>query len=120
QAIYHFMRAIELGVRQLEMVRRLVQLLYERRRYTDADLVIKKVAEQTPLAGDLQRLAAEVSLLARDYSRALELAQQAVPANSNDRRDYIWLSQLLWVAAQQPDVEPARRREMETQIQSAL
>jgi tetratricopeptide (TPR) repeat protein len=120
QAIEHYLRALELGDRQVELVQRLIQLLYERRRYADADLVIKGIAEQTPLSGDLRRLAAEVSLRARDYDRALDLAQQAVPSSSKDYRDHIWLGQLLWVAAQQPDIEPARRQAVETQIQSAL
>ncbi len=120
QALENYQRAIELGDHQLELVKRTVQLLYKRRRYTDADLVLRELPAQTPLLGDLQRLAAEVSLQSGDYNRALDLAGTAVAADATDYHDHIWLSQMLWAAAQCADISPEQRKAAERRAEQAL
>ena len=107
RALENYMRAVDLGERQFELLRRTVQLLYKHKRYTDAELVIQRLTEQTPALGDLQRVAAEISLQTGDYNRALELADKAVAENSTDYRDYVWLGQVLWAASQR--AEDSRR-----------
>lgn len=113
RAIEHYLRTIELGDRQLDVVRRLVELLSERRRYAEADLVIRKLPEQTPVFANLQRLAAEVSLQTNDAGRALEYALKAVPSESKDPRDQRWLGQILWATGRLAEAERALRRAVE-------
>ena len=120
RAIEYYLRAIDLGDRQLEVVRRTLRLLYERRRYADAELVIQRLPDEGPLFEGFQRLAAEVSLEAGNYNRALELAVKAVRADSPDYHDHLWLGQVLWAAAQRADVETGQRRQAEARAEAAL
>lgn len=113
KAIDHYRKAIDLGERQLPVVRQLVEMLVERGRYVDADQVIRQLPAQTPVFADLQRLAAEVSLQTNDAGRALEYALKAVPDDSNDPRDQRWLGHILWATGQTERAERALRRSVE-------
>src|SRR5205809_211587 len=64
RAVECYQRALELGNRQPAIIRRVVQLLFERRRYAEAEQVIRKLLEHdhAPISGDLGRLAAEIAL----------------------------------------------------------
>ena len=106
-----YRRAIELGERQPAVIRRVVQLLYERQRYPEAEQVIRKLLEQQQnlVTGDLGRLAAEIAVRNQHHERALELAGHAVPADSTDYRDHIWLGQIFWAIGRQPQAENALR-----------
>jgi len=109
-AIRQLLRAIlELGERSPAAIRRTAQLLSERQRYTEAELVLKKLRDdQIPLSGELRRLSAQVAFRNQDYSGALERAEQVVSDRSDDYRDLLWLGQLRWAAGQ--PAEPAFRR----------
>jgi tetratricopeptide (TPR) repeat protein len=120
RALENYLRAIELGDHQLPLVRRAVELCYKRGRYAEADLVLRRLPEQTPLFGELRRMASEISLRSGDVNRALELARQAVQAGSKEGSDYVWLGQVLWVAAERPDMEPAQRRAAEAEAEKSL
>jgi tetratricopeptide (TPR) repeat protein len=61
RALEHYLHAIEQGERQLGLIRRVVSLLYDRGRFTEAEMVLQRLPEQMPLFGDMLRLAAEVS-----------------------------------------------------------
>ena len=65
--------------------------------------------DQAPVAGDLGRLAAEIALRNQQHERALELARQAVSADSRDYRDHIWLGQILWALDRPAQAEQALR-----------
>jgi tetratricopeptide (TPR) repeat protein len=113
-AINQYLNAIDLGERSPPVVRHTVELLYERGNHTQADAVIRKVQEQTPLLGDLQRLAAEVSFRSgRDNERALVLAKKAVADDPKSYRNHLWLAQVLWAVGQKVEAEPPLRRALE-------
>jgi Tfp pilus assembly protein PilF len=95
QAIANYRRALDLGDRSPRHVRQLVQLLYQRQRFDEADQEIRKLQAQAPLSTDLQRLAVDISLRNQDPARAITLAQQAVAADSRDYREQLWLGQVL-------------------------
>jgi tetratricopeptide (TPR) repeat protein len=112
QAISRYHHAVELGDHSVSTIRSLVMLLYQRRRFADAEAVLRHLPRQDALPTELQRMAAEVSLRTRtDPERAFRLAQQAVATDSKDYRDHLWLGQML---SQSPDhvaeAEKALRR----------
>jgi tetratricopeptide (TPR) repeat protein len=94
-AVENYWRAVELGEGRGRVVRRLLHLLIERQRYTQAEEVLLKFEEQGPLAKDLQRLGAETALRGKDLPRARDRAKRAVAADAKDFRDYVWLGQIL-------------------------
>ncbi|MCS7239290.1 MAG: tetratricopeptide repeat protein [Thermoguttaceae bacterium] len=95
QALGYYQRAFDLGEDNPRVIRRLLQLLYERQRYTEADRVLRRLEElRAPFTGELVRLASEISLRLQEFDRALELARQSAAA-SNDYQDRVWLGQVL-------------------------
>jgi tetratricopeptide (TPR) repeat protein len=109
-AIKQYQQALELGERSPQAMRQLVELLYQQRRYAEADEVLQKLPEREALAPDLQRLAASVSLQRQDPERALKLARQAVATDSKDYRECLWLGQVLAAASQKEQAETMLRR----------
>jgi tetratricopeptide (TPR) repeat protein len=109
QAIDNYRKALELGEPSPRVVRPLVQLLYQCQRYGEADQEIRRLQKQA-LPADLNRIAAEVSLLKlnRDPRRAMQQALEAVSAGSTDYRDYLWLGQVL--AASDPHSQEAEKQ----------
>jgi tetratricopeptide (TPR) repeat protein len=110
KALDHYLQATKQGERRPEVLRRLLELLTERRRYAEADQVLRDLRAQVSLAGALARLGAEVALGTNDPEQALELARQAVPPGSTDYRDHLWLGQALVVLGKRADAEAALRR----------
>lgn len=109
-ALTHYQKAVELGDRTPDALRRVVQLLYARHRYAEADQIIQKLQEQAPQLADLNRLGAEVALHQKDIDRALGLARRAVSADSKDYKALMWLGQVLLLAGQPAEAEPVLRR----------
>lgn len=120
RALEYYLRAVELGERSPDLIRRTVRLLYDRSRYAEAELVIQRLPEQTLVLADMQRLMAAVSLENGNYNQALEAARRAIQADSRDYRDYVWLGQILWVAAQRAEVRLEQRRAAEGEAEKAL
>lgn len=115
-ALDKYRQAVALGERNPKVVRRVVGLLHERRRYGEAQEVLRQLQEQTPLAGDLGRLATEASLLNhQDPQRTLELARKAVATDAHDYREFLWLGQVLSSLNQTAEAEKALRRAIELQ-----
>jgi tetratricopeptide (TPR) repeat protein len=114
KAIDRYREAFTRGEREPGLVRRTVELLVARRRPGEAQEVLRAVEQQAPLSGDVARLAAQVSLLESDKGeRALVLAARAVPKDSKDYRDHLWLGQVSWSAGKKPEAEAAFRRAVE-------
>ena len=125
-ALKNYQRAIDLGDRSPQAIRRTVQLLYQVRRYGQADQVIRQLQDEMPLSSEMQRLAANVSLQTQDYARALELARQAVSSDSANYRDHVWLGQLLWAVSRKDEKDgnqvqaKTRRAEAERSLRRAV
>ncbi|HZT81556.1 MAG TPA: tetratricopeptide repeat protein, partial [Gemmataceae bacterium] len=114
QAIAQYWEAINLGEQDPRVVRQLVQLLHSRQRYREADQVIRRLQKQAPLSPDLQRLAADLALRNRDGLEAARRAAEAMPRDSADYRDHLWLGQVLAASGQRPDdAERSLRRAVE-------
>jgi tetratricopeptide (TPR) repeat protein len=107
-AIKNYLAAIDLGERGPSSIRRVVQLLYERQRYNEADRALRRLEDQqTPFSTDLGRLAAEISLQLENFERALEVAKQ-VATNSKDFRNHIWFGQLLGIMGARSGQDPQK------------
>jgi tetratricopeptide (TPR) repeat protein len=112
RALPHFLAAIESGLSGAAIIRQAVQQLFDLGRFEQADDLIRKMQERGLGPGDaqFQRLTAEVSLRVNDPARALELARKAVPADSKDYRDPLWLGQISWAAGDRVQAEAELRR----------
>jgi tetratricopeptide (TPR) repeat protein len=105
-AIRNYKLALEQGDRRPEVIRRLVQQLYERRQFGEAEQALQKLRDQAGLPDDLQRLAVEVGLRAGgDKKELLQRARDAVRSGSATYRDHLWLGQLHWSAGEFPEAE---------------
>jgi tetratricopeptide (TPR) repeat protein len=109
EAADRFVKAIDLGDRQLPVVHRTVQLLLERGRYLDADRVIRLYQQQATLGRDFGRQAAEIALRIGSLDRALELAREVVPEDSADFREHLWLGQMQAATGRRLDAEQSLR-----------
>ena len=52
--------------------------------------------EQTLLAAGLGKLAAQSLLFSKEVDRALRLARESVRSDSENYKDHLWLSQIMW------------------------
>src|SRR5262249_40874712 len=69
EAVASYRRAVELGERNPRVVRQLVEQLYKRQRYEEAEQEVRKLQKQAPSA-DLQRLMVAITLQKQDYTKA--------------------------------------------------
>jgi predicted Zn-dependent protease len=109
-ALAKYQQAVERGERQPLVIQRLVHLLYDRHRYREADQVIRKLQDGNSLPTDLKQLAPELALHSLDVERALSLAQQAVSAQPNESRNYLWLGLSQWGLGKRAEAEASLRK----------
>src|SRR5262249_23202087 len=119
QELAEYLRAVELGERRVAVLRRAVDLLYEGKRYGEADQLIRQLQPAGPLSPALQKLAAEISLYNRDPQRALELAEGAVAANSRNWEDQIWRAQVLLAFPDDPVKKDEARKALRRAVELA-
>jgi tetratricopeptide (TPR) repeat protein len=113
-AIRLYEEAIRGGERRVSVIRRLVQLLYEQKNYVEADKRIRELLALDP-AGvqDLKRLATEISVQLKDKDHALAVAGEAIPPDSTDYRDHVWLGQVYLALGEVAAAEKAFRKAVE-------
>ena len=104
-AIKNYVQAIDMGERDPAMGRRAVELLYQRRRYADADNLIRKLQErEVAISGEMAQLATEISLRLNDRERALQLVQGAT-SQLRDAKDFIWAGRALSALGKNDEAE---------------
>ncbi len=103
QAIARYREVLQQGERSPRVLRRLVQLLHQRRQYREADEEIRRWQRDAPLPTGLQRLAVDLCLRTQDFAGAVRLATSLVANDSQDYRDYLWLGQVLAASGQRPE-----------------
>jgi tetratricopeptide (TPR) repeat protein len=112
EAIAQYRQALALGEYNPRLGRRLVELLYRQQRYREADEELRRLSRQVAQTPELQLLAADLSLRARDTARAVRLALQEGAA-SKDHGDMLWRGQILAAS-------PAHAAEAEKLLRQAL
>ena len=109
-ALEKYQQAVNLGERRPAVVRRLVDLLYDRQRFVEADRVIRDVQQGASLPEGLDRLGVEAALRAQNPERALALARQAAADRPTDYRSHLWLGLGLWAAGRRAEAESSLRQ----------
>lgn len=110
EAVEASMRAFDLGHQPPQFVARLVQLLLQFKRHSDAEQVLYRVEQRSGLAPVLVRLAAEVALMNANPARALALAQETIGSASRDYRDQLWLARIYQDAGESRKAEKLLRQ----------
>jgi tetratricopeptide (TPR) repeat protein len=105
-----YLRAFRGGERFPGLSERLAALLVGQGRLDEADEVIHQVEQQGRLSPRLARLGADVALRQRRKERARELARLAVPNETRDYQQLIWLGQVLAEAGRPGEGEEALRQ----------
>jgi tetratricopeptide (TPR) repeat protein len=109
-ALLHYLQAMAQGEDRPQVILRAVELLFQRRRYDEADQILAEAEAQGPFGPELARRGAEVALKRHDADRALRLASKAVPTNSRDYRDHLWRARILTEAGRPKAAEHALRQ----------
>jgi tetratricopeptide (TPR) repeat protein len=94
-ALANYLRALQMGERDLYAMRRAVELLFVAGRDREAYQLVCKIPEKALLADNWQHVAAEVFLRAQDSDHALSLAKRVVADGSKDYKDYLVLGVIL-------------------------
>ncbi len=116
-AIANFMQAIDLGERDANVIGHTAKLLRQRRRYEDADLLIRRLQQQSsPFSTELTQVATEVSLQLKDPDRALEFVTKA---DFTDPRDLIWAGHVFKALGKYPEAEESFKKAIEKEASSA-
>ncbi len=104
-ALVHYLRAVDLGERNPDVVLRAARLLYERQRYAQADRLLRGLQNQSALTGVQQLMASDLAVQSRDYARALDKARAAVAAGPKDYRNHLWLGKILYLVAKRAEAD---------------
>jgi cellulose synthase operon protein C len=109
--INSYLRAIELGRRESNVVRHVVQLLFEVGRNNDAvDLYIRSTVDPQPGNDRVERMVSREAYKKGDLRRAEEVTRRALVANPGDHEERLWLARILLAGGRQPDAETELRR----------
>lgn len=112
-AIIKYSQAVDLGMRQPAMIRRLVGLLTTRERFGEADSIIGRLRSgNQPFSSDMARIASEVSVQMADLQRAARLAKEAAK-DSGVAADWLWLANLSEMNDDSATAESAYRQAVE-------
>jgi predicted Zn-dependent protease len=110
EAARRYRRAVDLGERSPDVLRRLLELYAECRQFAEAEAVVRAAADAGTGLGGGEAAAAGLMAGAGNFARAAELAAKAVPADARDPKQLLWLGQLLALGGRPEDaVAPLRR-----------
>lgn len=113
-----YRKAVELGERNPAIVGRLLDLNLRTKQFAEADQVVQLTSVAGTLleqAGgqDAGQLRANLAVASKDYLRAVELADKAVPETSPEPDKLMWLARIRALAGQLARAEKPVRRAVE-------
>jgi tetratricopeptide (TPR) repeat protein len=119
-ALANYLEAIKFGETNPSIVSRAVALLVARRRYLEADQIIRRLQVlQSQLTTEMAHVATEVSLRLNDGERALSLVSQAA-ADSKDANEHIWAGRVFSALGRSDDAERRFRKALELDETSSV
>ncbi len=96
KALAEYLNAMEMGERSPGPVRRTIQLLFVKQRYSQADRLLRELEkQQVPFTPEMTRATVEVALQLGDFDRALEKAKTISTSESKDYQEHIWYGDVL-------------------------
>lgn len=109
-ALVKYQKAVEYGESGPAALRRLMELLRAAGKFDEAAVILQKLPKTSVADGDVQRIAAEVSLRTNNPSQAEAYADKAVAQTSTDPADYIWQGQIYFSTGAKTKAEAAFRK----------
>jgi cellulose synthase operon protein C len=110
RAIDAYVNAIRLGSRQTEVYEGLTALLYDERRFAEAEDYLSQLQSQTPLSPNLSTMEICLAAEAGQLDRALAAARAGVKTRPNDPMAHVWLGKVLLLKGQSKEAEQATRK----------
>jgi tetratricopeptide (TPR) repeat protein len=119
KALEKYQLALERGDRRVALVRRVLDLLTEQQRYTEAQALISTLPEQALETRDLGQIAAALAFLkpgkgdgrvSEEQQKALERARKAAASKPTDYRDQLALGQVAAALGHAEEAETAFRQ----------
>ncbi len=109
-ALDKYQKGMAFGEQSFPIIRRTLQLLWSRGNYAEVEELLQTLPVSSKgTLGELDRIGAESALRSQDPARALVLAERAVPADSKDYQDHVWLAQIKWRAGKNAEAETELR-----------
>ena len=90
-----YLQAIDLGQRNLDIVRRATDLLYRAKRDAEVSQLWSQLPASSDVGGTLQNQEAFAAFRNQDFKLALDLARKSVEAHPNDFRERLFLAWIL-------------------------
>ena len=114
RALKGYKEAVSLGGRNPSAVRRMIQILFQKKQYAEADRLLRQLeGEQIPFSAELNQASAEVALRQGEYERALEMAEKVVSKESKNPQEQIWLGQVLGIIGSRAQKEGQEKEAQE-------
>ncbi|TMQ35259.1 MAG: tetratricopeptide repeat protein [Planctomycetota bacterium] len=111
QALEKYSQCIDLGDRNPYALQRMIQLLWDRQRYTELEQVLHKMQDRGNLPAEFQSIHALARSMKGDHQAAIVTARKVVEGGSKAPRDHVWLAVTLFAAgpANYPEAERVLR-----------
>ena len=113
QAIWDYLKAVELGSVQPSLIRRLVGLLNERQRFDEIDHLTHVLRDQGAALNEVTVIQALDAISKRDFERGIALARNVFPQTSTSYSDHLTLGRLLMAAGRSDDAGKEFQRSVE-------
>ena len=91
-----YLRVIDLGNAQPAILRRVIGVLSDQKRFGDIDRLVKKLRDRGIAAEDLAIATAYDAIRKKDYERGLAMARQVIPVKSMRYSDHLALGHILF------------------------
>jgi len=91
-----YQRAIDLGNSQPAIIRRLIGVLSDQKRFDDIDRLLTNLRDRGIAAEDLAIATAYSAIRGKDYERGLAIARHVIPASSTRYGDHLALGRILF------------------------
>ncbi len=108
-----YQRAIDLGNSQPAIVRRLIGVLSDQKRFDDIDWLVKNLRDRGIAAEDLAIATAFNAIRIKDYERGLVLARHVIPASSTRYGDHLALGRILMTSGKVEEAGKEFRRALD-------
>jgi tetratricopeptide (TPR) repeat protein len=105
RAIEACQQALRLGERRTRVYEQLIQLLYAKSRFSEAEEYLAQLREQIPSSEGLSSMEISLATQAGDMKRALAAAQRGVESRPQDPMARVWLGQVQLASGQTEDAE---------------